>query len=97
MQVPYLIYKWNISQKERDSYRQLGEKEKDVFLLEVLMKHQSTTFTKYIKSLRFILQIVSSLKDEQDKSIYYSHISCLIGKEELGFLKCFSEFNMITK
>ena len=95
-QVPYLIDKWNITRGDRIKYQQTSSEERENFLLNELVNHQSTTLSKYIQSLRFILQIIREMVFESEKKEYYYHVSCLIGKEELEFLRCFSEFNVIT-
>ena len=95
-QVPYLIYKWGITKEEKKQYQQMDSKARESFLLDILINQQPTTFSKYILSLRFILQIIKKIKIETEKKIYYQHLTCLIGKEELEFLKYFSEFDIIT-
>lgn len=93
----YLIFKMGITQQERENYRMMIDEDKDSFLTEKIIGYQSSTLRKYIKSLQFILQIVSKIKDDSEKKEYYSHISCLLGKEELKFLECFREFDILTK
>ena len=95
-QVPYLIDKWEITKDDKIQYQQMDIKERESFLLDTFIKHQSTTFSKYIQSLRFILHIINTIKIETDRKEYYQHISCLIGKEELLFLKVFKEFDIVT-
>ena len=93
----YLIYKMGITKVERESYRQMIGEDKDAFILEKLIEYQSSTLRKYIKSLRFILQTVGNVKDDSERKNYYSHISCLLGKEELKYLGCFREFDILTR
>jgi len=95
-QVPYLADKWGITKDVKENYLKMGCKERESFLLDILIDHQSATFSKYIQSLRFILQIIGAIDSEKEKANYCQHVSCLIGKEELEFLKYFSEFNIIT-
>lgn len=93
----YLIYKMGISKEERENYRQILDEDKESFILEKLIEYQSSTLRKYIKSLRFILQIAGKVKDDGERKDYYSHISCLLGKEEIKFLNCFHEFDILTR
>lgn len=91
-QVPYLMSKMGITKE----YKQKEEKEVDVFLLEKLLEYQSATLSKYVKSLRFILHIIDKESKESQRSIYLLHIATLLGQQELEFLKCFHEFDIIT-
>ncbi|MBR4925990.1 MAG: hypothetical protein IKZ61_09595 [Prevotella sp.] len=95
-QILYLVDKWGITKDDKMKYQQMNSIERESFLLATLIDHQSTAFSKYIQSLRFILHIISAIEKETDRKEYYQHVSCLIGKEELEFLKCFSEFDIIT-
>ena len=95
-QVPYLADKWGITKDVKEGFLRMDCKERESFLLKTLLDHQSATLSKYIQSLRFILQIIGAVKSEKEKAYYIQHVSCRIGKEELEFLKCFSEFNVIT-
>lgn len=97
MQGAYLIFKMGITKTEREEYKLMLDEDKETFIIEKLIEYQSSTLRKYIKSLRFIMQIVSKVKDDVAKTEYYSHISCLLGKEELKFLNCFCEFDLITR
>ena len=95
-QVLYLVSKWGITKNDKMKYQQMDSKSREVFLLSILLDHQSATFRKYIQSLRFILQTISAIEPETERKDYYQHVSCIIGKEEHAFLKCFNEFNIIT-
>ncbi len=95
-QILFLADKWGITKNDKMDYMQMDRKARDSFLLNLLMNHQSATFSKYIQSLRFIFQIISTLRPGTERAKYYHHVSCLIGKEELLFLSCFIEFNKIT-
>ena len=93
----YLIYKMGISKEERENYKHMTDEDKETFILEKLIDYQSSTLRKYIKSLRFILQIAGRIKDDGERKDYYSHISCQLGKEEIKFLGCFREFDILTR
>lgn len=96
-QSSYLIFKMGITKQEREKYKIIGDEEKDSFIIEKLVGYQSSTLRKYIMSLRFILQIASKVKNDFERKEYYSYISCLLGNEELKFLGCFREFDIITR
>ena len=96
-QVLYLIYKWGITKDDKIKFQHMDSKGKESFLLDTLIKHQTANFSKYIQSLRFILQIIRATEFQTERKDYYQHVSCRIGKEELEFLKFFSEFNIITE
>lgn len=93
----YLIHKMGIDKQERESFRLFETQEKENFVLEKLIGYQSSTLRKYILSLRFIIKVAKEAIDDSERKTYYSHISCLLGKEEQNFLYCFSEFDVITK
>ena len=95
-QVPYLMSKMGISEDEYDEYKQKGEKEIESFLLEKLVEYQSSTLSKYVKSLRFLIHIIDDELAESKRSKYFMHIATLLGHQELEFLKCFHEFDIIT-
>ena len=95
-QVPYLMSKMGISEDEYDEYKQKGEKEIEAFLLEKLVVYQSAALSKYIKSLRFLIHIIDDELTETKRSKYFMHIATLLGHQELEFLKCFHEFDIIT-
>lgn len=96
-QLPFIIEKWGITTEDRERYHQLDNKERESFLLDLFKNHQSSAFCKYIQSLRFILHIISTVEPDTERIIYYQHVSSLVGKEELEFLKCFSEFGKVTE
>lgn len=95
-QVPYLMSKMGISEDEYDEYKQKGEKEIESFLLEKLVVYQSAALSKYVKSLRFLIHIIDDELAESKRSKYFMHIATLLGHQELEFLKCFHEFDIIT-
>lgn len=94
-QIPYLMFKMGIT-KEAEEYKQKGENEIDSFLLEKLVKYQSATLSKYVKSLRFLIHIIDDELIESKRTKYFMHIATLLGHQELEFLKCFHEFDKIT-
>jgi len=95
-QIPYLINKMGITKEETEEIKLKGEKNIDSFLLEKLMEYQSATLSKYIKSLRFLIHIIEGELIESKRSKYFMHIATLLGHQELEFLKCFHEFDIIT-
>ena len=96
IQIPYLAEKMGINKDDRIEYQQKNREARESFLLNKFIEYQSATLGKYIQSLRFILQIINTIESEKERTIYYQHVSCLIGKEESEFLKCFSNYNLIT-
>ncbi len=95
-QVSYILYKYGIINEVRDEYKKLDDETLISSLLNKLIEHQPTMLAKYIQSLRFIIKIIEGLTIEMDKKDYYLNISCILGKEEYLFLKCFKEFDIIT-
>ena len=95
-QVSYILYKYGIINEIRDEYKKLDDETLISSLLNKLIEHQPTMLAKYIQSLRFIIKIIEGLTIEMDKKDYYLNISCILGKEEYLFLKCFKEFDIIT-
>ena len=93
----YLFYKYGITEVIWRKYKSADKQLLYSFLLGKLLEHQPTILSKYIQSLRFILKIIGDLPNEIDKKDYYLNVSCQLGKEELLFLKCFNEFDTITK
>lgn len=96
-QIPFLAGKWGIIGSEKKNYLTMDDKTRETFLLNTLINRQSTSFSKYIQSLRFIIHIVNAIESEKERTTYYQHVSCLICKEELEFLRCFSEFIILTE
>lgn len=95
-QIPYLMSKMGITKAEAEEYKQKGEKEIESFLLEKLVEYQSATLSKYVKSLRFLIHIIEDELIESKRSKYFMHIATLLGHQEIEFLKCFHEFDIIT-
>ena len=95
-QGPYLLYKYNITKDDRQKYRNTNEEQINSFLLNKLVEKQPTILTKYINTLRFILQLIDGISKEIDRKDYYQNLYCLFGKEEIQFLKQFKEFDLVT-
>ena len=96
-QTSFLLYKYEITKIAIEKYHKMDSDSLKSILLRILMDHQSTMLAKYIQTLRFILHIIEGLPiDLNKKKDYYLNVSCLIGKQELLFLKCFKEFDKVT-
>lgn len=92
----FLFYRYGITEDNWQQYKEADEQVLYSFLLKKLLDHQPTILSKYIQTLRFILHIIDDIPNKKDRKDYYQNISCLLGKEELLFLKLFNEFNIIT-
>ena len=92
----FLFFKYGITEQLWEQCKNADKQFLCSFLLDKLVEYQPTILSKYIQSLRFILKIINNLPNQIEKKDYYLHISCLLGKEELLFLKCFKEFDLIT-
>lgn len=66
------------------------------FLLGKLLEKQPPTFTKYIRTLRFLIHIIERLTALEQRE-YYLNVYSLVGKNEMAFLKNFKEFDCITR
>jgi hypothetical protein len=92
----FLLYKYGITKEVWEKYKNAEKNELISFLLDRLLLYQPTILSKYIRGLRFMLHIIDDIPKKLDKKDYYLNISCLLGKEEMLFLNCFEEFNIIT-
>ena len=94
---PYVLHKWGINEEERIKHRNDTETELQKYLLDLLLDNKHGTLLKYIQSLRFIIYIIETNLSNKEQRDYCLHVKCQLGKEELQFLQCFNEFDIITK
>lgn len=92
-QIPFLLYQYDISEAQKHQWESKTDEEKKTLLLTKMEEMQQPIFAKYIRTLRFILYLIAHINDATEKNVYYQHLYCLLGKEELEFVKCFKEFN----
>lgn len=95
-QIPYLLYKYDINHEEKSTLASFESNKLKAIILNKLEKHQPSIFAKYIQTIRFLICIIEQLPCNIDKNKYYSHISCLLCKNEHDFLNLFKEFDKIT-
>lgn len=95
-QISYLLYKYGITKKSVEDYKKMDNESLLILLYGKLLDYQPAMFSKYFQCLRFIIHIIDGLPMEIEKTDYYMNISCQLGKEELLFLKCLKEFEVIT-
>ena len=96
-QASFLLHKYGITKEIWQEYKDADEQVLISFLLNKMLSYQPTILSKYLETLRFILHIINKIPKEIDKRDYYLNVSCQMGKEELLFLKCFKEFDILTR
>ena len=96
-QASFLLHKYGITKEIWQEYKDADEQVLISFLLNKMLSYQPTILSKYLEALRFILHIINKIPKEIDKRDYYLNVSCQMGKEELLFLKCFKEFDILTR
>lgn len=95
-QSPFLLHIYGITKEVKERLSCLDCDGIASFLLGKLLEKQPPTFTKYIRTLRFLIHIVERLT-VSERSEYYLNVYSLLGKNEMKFLKNFKEFDCITK
>lgn len=95
-QNPFLLHIYGITKEVKERLSRLDCDGISSFLLVKLLEKQPPTFTKYIRTLRFLIHIVEQLT-VLERSEYYLNVYSLLGKNEMDFLKNFKEFDSITK
>lgn len=95
-QAPFLLYTYGFTKDVKEKICHLDSEKIYSFILKKLLEQQPATFTKYIRTLRFIIYIIEQGASASEKEDYYLNIYSQLEKNELSFLKKFKEFDCIT-
>lgn len=95
-QAPFLLYTYGIKKDVKERLCHFDPKRINSILLNKLLEQQPATFTKYIRTLRFIIYIIEKVVSISEKHDYYLSVYSQLEKNEIAFLKEFNEFDNVT-
>ena len=85
-EVPYLIYKHNITKDNYEEYKKKDDICLRDFILKKMKEYQPTTFNVYLQKVAFLLKFIGKQSHDTAED-YYEQFSSYLGKEEYAFLK----------
>lgn len=95
-QTPFLLYTYGIKKDVKERLCHFNPKRINSILLNKLLEQQPATFTKYIRTLRFIIYIIEKVASVSERHDYFLSVYSQLEKNEIAFLKDFKEFDNVT-